>query len=537
MRHLIRLGLFLAPALTLAASEKARPLAPSYEKPLAVLKELAFTTQDEDRDDVHVSFEKVATLGTGKYAGGDLILSREHWAYGVCKGEGCAPVFHLRYIRIGHRLVFLSKISFTRNPAFFRQANFQGVYEGLNIERDDSTTIPELEYPKELRGKTPRQVVALLEEKDREMPANSRVAFRSRLGDVLLELPSKTRGELFGVNRPDGTELIYQYKPDLDLASVKWSADSPFSPGQRYVFDETEKYGVVGGGGAGIMSETKSKLLEGTQRVGETKFSEPIYAPTAEKDPRYIESYHKYETYQQHPGEDGWGYRFRGAAHGMSSVKDTYSDYRKAMPFFYWKDPFGSWWRFDNADLLPVYQAEPLIYLYPREARELSVRLSPPHGVDVSEPELGSGWQVLAHPDGKLENVDGRVYRYLFWEGDGEVLPPFEEGFVFQGRKAVGFFSKKLALLGLSPRERRDFLRVARRRFKPETFYLVRFLPDQAIEDMAPLDIAPKPDAVLRVMVDYLPLRYPISVKEQRLKKIDRPSNQFLAVEWGLVYR
>ena len=45
------------------------------------------------------------------------------------------------------------------------------------------------------------------------------------------------------------------------------------------------------------------------------------------------------------------------------------------------------------------------------------------------------------------------------------------------------------------------------------------------------LSISPKPDTLIRIMMEYKPLNKKTKVNEQKLQKVDRKG--FTAVEWG----
>ena len=51
------------------------------------------------------------------------------------------------------------------------------------------------------------------------------------------------------------------------------------------------------------------------------------------------------------------------------------------------------------------------------------------------------------------------------------------------------------------------------------------------MNDKMPIEINPKPDTLIRVMMTYKGLNKPINIKEQILERIER--NGFTAVEWG----
>ena len=50
--------------------------------------------------------------------------------------------------------------------------------------------------------------------------------------------------------------------------------------------------------------------------------------------------------------------------------------------------------------------AKPIIYLYPEEEIEVSVRLGKPEKITCSYPKYGNGWDVVAKPDGTLIDKD-----------------------------------------------------------------------------------------------------------------------------------
>jgi len=176
--------------------------------------------------------------------------------------------------------------------------------------------------------------------------------------------------------------------------------------------------------------------------------------------------------------------------------------------------------------------AKPVIYLYPTRETEVTVRVSPPGGVTVSEPAYGAGWTVLAKPDGTLVNRgDGSVWPYLFWESDEAVPPMPESGFVLERSALPGFFRDKLAFLGLSPAEIDDFLEYWIPVLVEGPWYLVSFTDQAAWDARVPLEVSPRPDTVIRVFFDARPLAAPVTVKPQAL--VPRARKGFTVVEWG----
>ena len=77
---------------------------------------------------------------------------------------------------------------------------------------------------------------------------------------------------------------------------------------------------------------------------------------------------------------------------------------------------------------------KPVIYLYPEQAQEVSVRLDYDGRLTDTIPAYGDGWKVTAWPDGRLVNhSDGKEYPYLFWEGEDRTAYDMTKGFVVLG--------------------------------------------------------------------------------------------------------
>ena len=53
----------------------------------------------------------------------------------------------------------------------------------------------------------------------------------------------------------------------------------------------------------------------------------------------------------------------------------------------------------------------------------------------------------------------------------------------------------------------------------------------EEIEEYMSLNIEPKPDTVIRVMMDFKGLNRPIEIEEQKLEQVEREG--YTVVEWG----
>ncbi len=182
-------------------------------------------------------------------------------------------------------------------------------------------------------------------------------------------------------------------------------------------------------------------------------------------------------------------------------------------------------------------EAKPVIYLYPREPTEVSVRVEPVGGVIKSEPAYGHGWTVTAHPDGKLVAADGTAHPYLFWEsGLTEAPTPLTEGFVVPRERLHPFLSRTLTSLGLNAKELADFEEFWLPKLAVKRYAAIRFVPREEIDATAPLFISPAPDSVIRVLIDFRAHDTAPKLKPQVLTPAVRLG--FAVVEWGgLLYR
>lgn len=106
-------------------------------------------------------------------------------------------------------------------------------------------------------------------------------------------------------------------------------------------------------------------------------------------------------------------------------------------------------------------------------------------------------------------------------------------GFVVKREDITSFLEDKLARLGLSEREAEEFIVYWLPRLGEYEYNYIRFATMDEINQAMPLDISPKPDTTIRVLMTYKGLDKPLAgVKEQQLP--DTPTRTgFTAVEWG----
>jgi hypothetical protein len=177
---------------------------------------------------------------------------------------------------------------------------------------------------------------------------------------------------------------------------------------------------------------------------------------------------------------------------------------------------------------------EPLIYLYSHVELDVSIRIGDGATVTTSWPSYREGWNVRALASGRvIDRATGTEHGSLFWEGASDLEgTAIDEGFVLARDDVEAFLDEKLAALGLNAREARDFAEFWRPVLESTPYVLVRFLPENEIEARYPLEIEPRPDTLLRVHLDSVPLDAPIHVPPQTLE-VPPARHGFVVVEWS----
>lgn len=213
--------------------------------------------------------------------------------------------------------------------------------------------------------------------------------------------------------------------------------------------------------------------------------------------------------------------------------KLTYANYLAIRPLIYWIDPFGRLIQLETKKFVtPAECGKPVIYLYPTETTNVSVKLAPQGGFSYSEPSYIDGWNVVAEPSGKLTNIsDNKTYPYLFWEGRGGLYNIPDLGWVVKNSEVKSLITAKLKLFNLNDQEISDFEDFWLPKFGASPYYFITFMGNRVMDKIAPLNITPKPDTVIRVLMDFAPLDKPISVKGFEIKAPARTG--FTVVEWG----
>ena len=192
-------------------------------------------------------------------------------------------------------------------------------------------------------------------------------------------------------------------------------------------------------------------------------------------------------------------------------------------------DVYGNIQEMYNPDEI-ICAEKPVIYLYPTEETEVTVKLKLDGELTCTYPAYHDGWTVTAHPDGTLTDANGREYYCLYWEGETHAQYDFSRGFCVKGEDTAVFLENVLAKIGLTEREANEFIIYWLPQMEQNPYNLIAFQAD-AYTDSAELNITPTPDSLLRVFMAWKPLDTAVEVEPQEFSGFERSG--FTVVEWG----
>ena len=177
-------------------------------------------------------------------------------------------------------------------------------------------------------------------------------------------------------------------------------------------------------------------------------------------------------------------------------------------------------------------EEKPIIYIYPKEETKVSIKMLNSSYLITSYPRYNNGWNVIAQPNGMLKEVEtNRNYYGLYYEGKNHNVTMKNDGFIVKGEDTIEFLEEKLEILGLNEREINEFIIYWLPRLENNKYNYIRFETPEEIESYMPLEITPRPDTIIRVVMDYKPLNKKIEVEEQKLTFQRRDG--YSVIEWG----
>ena len=332
----------------------------------------------------------------------------------------------------------------------------------------------------------------------------------------------------FGIS--SNLRLLPDFMSSDDVPQLTWTSGTKTVASYRYgqyAYGWEDCYAVFTNDEIEIFSNDEIEV--GLIATGITSKGDQVFEMDAQKYPKVYECLHEKTKRYVYDEQKGSGEYVETVA---------YSDFIGTHPMFFWKHPFGDTVAFMRSDVVPAAEkAKPVIYLYPEKEEKINVKVAPVGGFTVTDPEYGNGWNVNATPEGVITNsADGKQYPYLFWEGgkEGVVLTP-KEGFVVAKEDVSATLEKALSQFGLNEQERADFKEFWVPKLSHAPYYFLTFISQSEIDRVAPMTVSPKPDTVIRVLMDYKPFVEAIDVEP--LVITSTPRTGFTVVEWGGIVR
>ena len=214
--------------------------------------------------------------------------------------------------------------------------------------------------------------------------------------------------------------------------------------------------------------------------------------------------------------------------------EELFNYFLENHPLFFWQDYNGDWRVYKNSKFQSMAECgKPVIYLYPKTTEKINVKVKPEGGFKYTDPIYPkNGWDVISTPDSVITSLaDGNNYPYLFWEGYAYNIDTPQKGWVIKKEEVGEKMEKILALYGLNEKETKDFLEFWQPKLETKDFVYVSFVDQSDFDRVAPLDVDPIPDTVIRIFMDYIPLDKKFNVVTPEVTTPERIG--FTLVEWG----
>ena len=166
---------------------------------------------------------------------------------------------------------------------------------------------------------------------------------------------------------------------------------------------------------------------------------------------------------------------------------------------------------------------KPIIYLYPEKDKKVLVELGYKENITIS----------FAQANGNLTDLDTNKNLYsLYYESKNTYNFKIEnDGFIIKRDNVSEFLENKLSILGLTDREKEEFIIYWLPILQKNKYNYIRFATIDEINKNMPLEINPNPDTLIRILMTFKGLEKPIDIEEQQLVTPERTG--FVAVEWG----
>lgn len=210
--------------------------------------------------------------------------------------------------------------------------------------------------------------------------------------------------------------------------------------------------------------------------------------------------------------------------------KKPVEEFIKDYGLVFWKNDLGQTVVYLNSKYVPAVECgKPVIYLYPEKEMNVSVKVGA--RIRQSDPVYKNGWNVHAGPTGQL-TVEGKIYDSLYWDGLGEgVYPEIKNGTVVKRDVIEETIRRQLADIGLNDKEIGDFLVFWLPKMPSKKYVRLTWLLTGEMNRLAPLQIKPQPQSLIRVFLDFEGYDNNVFLEPQILPHYNRRG--FTVVEWG----
>ncbi|MBI2024734.1 MAG: hypothetical protein HYT03_01400 [Candidatus Harrisonbacteria bacterium] len=497
----------------------------------------------------------LGTLKTPEYNGGEILAIV--WEEGY-KGQGRWGI--VRFIKLPNKIVFL------KSQSFGLEESIKSIFEGYSYEDDYNFVIPGLETVKEIE--TGNFIL-------KPMFNNlGKPAFAENLSDYQTIVYDRENIKIL----KDSQENFVRLLPDRSLDYYDLftqNGDFIFTDGSQGKLDDYfcvyfERGFERGRVMPACVVQSQDVNAEDFIQIGlwrvASKQPIPIYLSNRNEDltslyDEYLTSFNQMierevSIYDLSDSDDiaAWeqgnairrtGGDFDGFEKDYFAEKRerllkkrpplSFQDFRKTKPFIYLDHPFGGGKiKLQLRDLTYYTAAEPIIYIYPEVKTEVAIEIEDSIKLIASDPPYKFAWHITAFPGSKLiDRSSGKKYDRLFWEGVTNLMFLPDRGWMIPKNEIEEFLLSTLPKYGLNAQETDDFIEAWLPFFHDSNYYLIGFFDTEETNRIAPLDIRPYPDTLIRVTMYSKPLNDPISIKSPILPKFVPKRNGFTIVEWG----
>ena len=173
---------------------------------------------------------------------------------------------------------------------------------------------------------------------------------------------------------------------------------------------------------------------------------------------------------------------------------------------------------------------KPVLYFYPEEDINVSVKFSHPEYLLTTYPKYDNGWEVKVLKNGTIVDKN-REYYALYWDEKSKDENNFEECFYVDGDSAISFLEEKLKIIGLTDRETNEFIMYWLPVLEKNKKSIVNFDFTDELQKDNKIMINPKPDNLFRVNINIKKVDNKVKIKQQSLERVNREG--FTVVSWG----